>query len=98
MTLRPLYSLKQVAYQTVKSIFSFNLPLFIDLSNFKFPALDKQTESFLLRRKADLETSIKFLDGESETFTIFQIPSISMTASFDFSRCNSAIEKECSRR
>lgn len=37
-----------------------------DLSKFKFPSLDRETERFLLRRKADLEVCLRSLDDESK--------------------------------
>lgn len=43
----------------------------VDTKNFKFPALNAETEKFLWRRKADLEISLRELDSISSKFKYF---------------------------
>jgi hypothetical protein len=40
-------------------------------TNFKFPYLDAETEKFLYRRKADLESAARFLDNEGARLVFF---------------------------
>jgi hypothetical protein len=42
----------------------------VGTANFKFPYLDAETERFLYRRKADLESAARLLDNEGTLMKI----------------------------
>ena len=46
---------------------------FLDLSSFKFPSLEPETEQFLLRKKADLEFILVNIDKGILVLSIFSL-------------------------
>jgi hypothetical protein len=42
----------------------------VGTANFKFPYLDAETEKFLYRRKADLESAARLLDNEGIAYRL----------------------------